>query len=70
MTYYDYQKALELAAMDVPFYALIQAAMRKADSTNIDLLRAAWPNTYNELLERRNAPGGYLKGEHRGTETE
>lgn len=61
MSYFDYQasKALE----DAPFFALIMAAMRKADSFNLEALRRAFPNTWVELSNRYNAAGGYLNGE-------
>ena len=60
MPLYDYQLSQELAAQDVPFYALIMAAMRRADSDNLYMLRQAWPGVYDELRERYNAPGGRL----------
>jgi len=43
-----------------PFYALIMAAMRGADTDNLDKLRAAFPEVYRELRERYNAPGGQI----------
>jgi hypothetical protein len=46
------------------FYALIMAAMRQADSTNAAKLRAAFPETWDEVQARYNAPGGFLPGEH------
>jgi hypothetical protein len=39
------------------------AAMRKADSFNIERLRVAFPETYRELTARYNAPGGRLPGD-------
>ena len=62
---YEYQQSKKIAAEDYPFYALIMAAMRQADSINAALLRAAWPNEWMELLERYNASGGLLEGEQR-----
>jgi len=52
---------LELSAN--PFYALLMAAMREADSMNIKKLKAAFPDTWTELKARYNAPGGRLEGE-------
>jgi len=66
MSWHDYRKSLELAANDVPFYALIMAAMRGADSDNESLLRAAWPEVWEELLRRYHAPGGVLPEDERG----
>ena len=63
MSRYDYEVARRLDAEDLPFYALIQAAMRKADTENIVKIRAAFPRTYDELQARYNAPGGLLPGE-------
>jgi len=61
MSRYDYERSRELSAE--PFYALIMAAMRTADSSNYELLREAFPDTLDELQERYNAPGGVLPGE-------
>ena len=63
MNRYDYLMSLEIAKKDYPFYALIMAAMRQADSNNLDLLRAMWPAVWDQLEDRYNAPGGYLPGE-------
>jgi len=35
LSYCEYMKGREIAAEDYPFYALIQAGMRQADSENI-----------------------------------
>lgn len=63
MSLYDYQKSKEIAAKDYPFYALIMACMRQADSNNIDLLKYAFPEVWHELKDRYNAPGGFLNDE-------
>lgn len=60
MSRYDYRISQELAAADVPFYALIMAAIRKADDRNLQLLMLAWPDVYREFVSRFNAPGGVL----------
>jgi len=60
---YDYEKGRELEANDTPFYALIQAAMRRADTGNLYKLQTAFPQVWAELQERHNTPGGYLKEE-------
>jgi hypothetical protein len=46
-----------------PFYALVMAAMRNADTANSAKLRRAFPEVYDELLARYDAPGGYLDGD-------
>jgi hypothetical protein len=58
--YHDYVVSRQIAAQDHPFYALLMAAMRKADSVNTELLKKAWPEVYNELQARYSAPGGLL----------
>lgn len=45
------------------FYSLIMAAMREADTPNLNVLREHWPDVYTELADRYNAPGGFLPGE-------
>ena len=60
---YAYDKGREIEANDYPFDAIIQAAMRKADSFNLRALAAAFPEEYQDLIARRNAPGGLLEGE-------
>jgi hypothetical protein len=63
MSRYDYQASQRITDLDPPFYALVMAAMRKADTRNEQKLRAAWPEVWDELLARYNAPGGLLPGE-------
>ena len=63
MSRYDYEKSREIATQDPPFAALIMAAMRKADSRNAEILRAAYPGMWEELRARYDAPGGILPGE-------
>lgn len=63
MSLHEYRRGAELARADEPFYALIQAAMRKADSWNVTKLRAEWPEVWDELEARYHAPGGLLPDE-------
>lgn len=60
MSLYDYRAAQEIVKADPPFYALIMAAMRKADTWNMAKLRTAFPDTYAEVEARYNAPGAVL----------
>ena len=60
MSLYDYRAAQEIVTADPPFYALIMAAMRKADTVNMAKLRAAFPDTYREVEARYNAAGAVL----------
>lgn len=63
MSLYDYQKSQEIQVADYPFYALIMAAMRQADSFNIATLKAGFPEIYDEFEKRYNAPAGRLKND-------
>jgi hypothetical protein len=63
MSLYDYQRGIEIYKEDEPFYALIMAAMLKADSDNAFKLERIFPETWRELRKRYNAPGGRLEGE-------
>jgi len=60
MSRFDYLQSREIAILDRPFYAMIMAAMRRADSDNLELLRSAFPHVLTELRERYKAPGGWL----------
>ena len=61
MSWYDYKRSIELS--DAPFYALIMAAMRRADTWNLAILKNMYPDIWHELQNRDHAPGGYLEGE-------
>lgn len=57
-----YKRAVELFEADEPFYALVAAAMIKADSTNLPRLQAAFPEVWAELDARWNSPAAVLPG--------
>jgi hypothetical protein len=63
VTLHDYQASQQLGERDWPFYGLIMAAMRRADTVNAERLRRAFPTTYKEMRERYDAPRGLLRGE-------
>lgn len=63
---FEYEVARGLEAEDTPFFALIQAAMRRADTFNLIKLQDAFPGVWEEMLERYNTPGGHLKEEMQG----
>lgn len=63
MSLYDYKVSQIISADTPPFYALIMAAMRGADTMNQRLLRGAFPEVWDEFKARYNAPGGKLDGE-------
>ena len=68
MSLYDYKRSQAIAMQDEPFYALIMAAMRQADTPNTEKLRHMWPEVYEELYYRYNAPGGMYPSEMAGAE--
>jgi hypothetical protein len=63
VSYHEYVVSKGISQGDRPFYALVMAAMRQADTNNAAKLRAAFPDTWAELDARYNAPGGILDGE-------
>ena len=60
MSLYDYKQSQEIAARNYPFYALIMAAMRQADTNNLLMLQTMWPEQWKDLQARYYAPGGIL----------
>lgn len=63
MSHHDYRASQLISAERPPFYALIMAAMRQADTLNCRKLASAFPDIWEELQARYDAPGGYLEGE-------
>jgi hypothetical protein len=60
MSLHEYLCSRAISKEDPPFYALLFALMRKADSDNAAKIKAAWPARWLEMQERYNAPGGIL----------
>lgn len=60
MSLHGYHVSRKLVVDDPPFYALIMAAMVKADTDNLVKLRAAWPAVWIELQERYNTRLGVV----------
>lgn len=58
--YFAYKASIELGRGDPSFYGLVMAAMRRADTTNTAILRAAFPAVWDDLQARYLAPGGVL----------
>lgn len=63
MSYHEYLAAKEILAADPPFYALLMAAIHKADTDNSEKLKEAWPELWLETYQRYNAPGGLFPHE-------
>jgi hypothetical protein len=59
MSLYDYEVSRTIGA-EAPFYALIMAAMHRADTANLAMLQDAWPEvwvtTYLTHLGRADEP--------------
>lgn len=66
MSYHDYCESRHIEAKGYPFYALLMAAMRQADTDNLLRLQLAWPEVWAELQARYDAPGGLLASERKG----
>ena len=63
MSLHSFNVSIEIMRDDPPFYALIMAAMRKADTQNIAKLRSVFPEIWSELDERYWTPGGLIASE-------
>ncbi len=67
MSLRNYEQGKQLsrycAENDIEFYAVLQCAMRMADSYNVERLETAFPSTWKDLQDRYNAPGGMLPTE-------
>ena len=51
MSLHDYRIGLQVERKytDDDFYGIVQGLMRMADTDNLNKLKAAFPNTWNEL---------------------
>lgn len=56
----EYQESLIINSKDYQFYALILAAMRQADSDNIELLKGAFPDVWDSFMVRYKEPFGVV----------
>lgn len=63
MSLYDYRVSQDIRSNGFPFYALIMAAMAQADTENAAKLQFLFPDVWEEVKERYNAPGGMLESE-------
>jgi len=59
MSIIEYRESMYLAG-EGSFYGLLMACMRNADTDNVEKLKQAFPEVWNELQQRYNAPGGAL----------
>jgi hypothetical protein len=63
LSHYDYQVSIRIELKQYPFYAVLMAAMRQADTENLRRLRLMFPDTWDELKARIHAPAGLLPGD-------
>ena len=56
----DFKVGVALAHADIPFDALICAALIRADSRNAEKLRMSFPKLCADAQARYDAPGGIL----------
>lgn len=63
MSLVEYDASNRIPVDSDTFYAMIMAAMRCADTFNLEKLKGAFPDTWEELQARYNAPRGLLPGE-------
>ena len=63
MSLYDYQRSLHISNQNEPFYALMMALIRHADTKNLAILKANWPHIWEEFYARYNSPGGVLESD-------
>lgn len=56
----EYRWSLDISAKGYPFYAIICAAFRQADTDNLERLKRVFPDTFASFMERYNAPLGVL----------
>ncbi len=64
MSLYDYEQGKKIEMCQYSFYGIIQAAMRQADTDNVEKLRSAFPEVWKELQERYHASGGFLNSDY------
>lgn len=56
---HDYEISRKIAMMDgVTFYGALMAAIRLADSYNMEIFQSFFPQVVKEFRERYNNPGG------------
>lgn len=60
MSLHEYLYSKTLDRYDPPFYALLFAMLRKADSYNVQHIKRLWPEKFAEFQQRYNAQGGVL----------
>ncbi len=60
LSLHEYEQSKHIGASDYQFYSLIAAAMRQADTDNLEALKLAFPGIYESLTRRYSAPLGVV----------
>jgi hypothetical protein len=60
---YEESRRIHAETRGAGFYPLLMAALRAADSENLERIRAVLPDVVAELQARYDAPGGVLPAE-------
>jgi len=63
VSFHEYEESKTICyggKVEPSFYSLLMAAMRRADTGNALRLQLAFPEVWEELQARYNAPGGKL----------
>jgi hypothetical protein len=63
MSLHEYLESQEITRVQYPFYSLVMATMRQADTSNLEKLKRAFPEQWHEMKARCLAPGGRLPHE-------
>jgi len=63
MSLYDYEKSKRISGCGYPWYGLLMALIRDADTDNLAKIECEWPDVVAEFRARYNAPGGLLEGD-------
>lgn len=66
MSLHEYEVSKVVSTCDYPFYSLLFALIRQADTNNLEKIKQAWPDKYKEFVDRYHAPGGKLGNEVEG----
>jgi len=58
---FEYEQSQQISAQGYQFYALLGALMRDADTDNTEKLKTAWPEFWESMKRRYNAPVGVVE---------
>jgi hypothetical protein len=61
LSHHEYEQSKQISARGYQFYALLAALMRQADTENTALLKECWPDIWESLQRRYDAPMGVIE---------